>query len=358
MGVVGWGEINARKLGYKSKSESRAVMKFGVTLILGYALGVSTALANPKLDCSAIANDYCNLNCLPILAGRCGSDLMVALKDGPGSDKMRCYSPSTLNYDQTKYVDGDCYCTRDEALTSLVEECEQDVETVFASGMANASCYRIPSIIQTPDGALLAFAEQRLSDCGDNGRNNIVLRRREKGSAWGEILMVAESDGTAYSNANPAIVYDSEGKWSILLHFDTMNNPSSTRIGRNMQTWSNDGGKTWEEPVEITDFFPSASQGCMPGPALGVQNNVEGHPLNGRIYFNCHSGNAGNDHVMYWSDDMGKTWVVGEPLGSQFNEVRYGTRGQKESCMKHTADGNSRPSCSACMDFFLARTRA
>jgi hypothetical protein len=89
---------------------------------------------------------------------------MVALESGPGESKRRCYSPSTLSGgDATAYEAGDCYCTRDAELSSLLKQCEQDmeIETVFAAGMDNAACYRIPSIIMTPDGALLAFAEQR-----------------------------------------------------------------------------------------------------------------------------------------------------------------------------------------------------
>ena len=118
----------------------------------------------------------------------------------------------------------------------------------------------------------------------------------------------------AYSNPNPAIVYKDDGSWSVLLHYDTMNNPSSSRPGKNMQTWSSDDGESWDAPVDITDFFPEASKGCMPGPAIGLQNNVEGHEQQGRIYFNCHSGNSGGEHILYWSDDLGTTWTSGEEI--------------------------------------------
>jgi len=259
------------------------------------------------LDCQANANDYCLHNCFmsDSIQNRGCDPNMVALQSGssanPSSSEYRCYSPSTLNSDMTEYESGSCYCSRDAELTALMEECTSDkypITTVFAAGMDNAACYRIPSIIMTPDGDLLAFAEQRVSSCGDNGSNNIVLRRREKGETeWGGILTVAEGNGEPYSNANPAIVYDADGEWSVLLHYDTMNNPSSSRLGKNMQTWSRDGGKSWEGLVEITDFFPSVSQGCMPGPSIGLQNNVEGHLFEHRIYMNCHSGNAGGNHM-------------------------------------------------------------
>jgi len=140
---------------------------------------------------------------------------------------------------------------------------------------------------------------------------------------WGPIITVALGDG-AYSNANPAIVYDEDGNWRILLHYDTRNNPGSNNIGKNMQIWSDDEGLSWSEATEITYFFPSESQGCMPGPAIGIQNQRDGHPQKGRIYFNCHSGNGGGNHVLYYSDDNGDTWTVGEQLGDDFNECMIG----------------------------------
>ena len=40
---------------------------------------------------------------------------------------------------------------------------------VFYAGLNNSKCFRIPSIIKTSKGTLLAFAENRVTDCGDNG---------------------------------------------------------------------------------------------------------------------------------------------------------------------------------------------
>ena len=39
--------------------------------------------------------------------------------------------------------------------------------TVCSAGLANISCFRIPSIVRTPAGALVAFAEARHGSCGD-----------------------------------------------------------------------------------------------------------------------------------------------------------------------------------------------
>ena len=58
----------------------------------------------------------------------------------------------------------------------MLNLCFQDVVTVFSNRMAGSECYRIPTILRLASGALLAFAEQRVDGCGDNGENNLVLR--------------------------------------------------------------------------------------------------------------------------------------------------------------------------------------
>ena len=68
-----------------------------------------------------------------------------------------------------------------------------EVIDVFHGGMENSTCYRIPTIIQLRKSkTLLAFAEQRVTSCGDNGPNNIVLRRsNDGGKSWGDVTIAA-----------------------------------------------------------------------------------------------------------------------------------------------------------------------
>ena len=97
---------------------------------------------------------------------------------------------------------------------------------------------------------------QRVTDCGDNGNNNIVLRRSaDGGSTWGPVLPVVMGEG-AISNPNPVEV-SMDGNKLILLHYDTMNNPSSSSHGLNMQTWSMDDGLTWSSPEDVSEFMPA-----------------------------------------------------------------------------------------------------
>ena len=98
--------------------------------------------------------------------------------------------------------------------------------------------------------------------------------------------------GAAFGNVNPAIVRTEDGGWRVLVHYDTMNNPTTERCAaseagcRNRQIWSDDGGETWSDFTDIMDFFPPESRGCMHGPAIGVQNTIAGHPAVNTVYFN------------------------------------------------------------------------
>ena len=87
---------------------------------------------------------------------------------------------------------------------------------VFYGGLGGngSKCFRIPTIIQTHTGALLAFAENRMSDCGDNGKQHALVMRRSEdlGKTWGAMATVMEGTvpcpgcPAAISNPNPVEV--------------------------------------------------------------------------------------------------------------------------------------------------------
>lgn len=156
----------------------------------------------------------------------------------------------------------------------------------------------------------MAFAEQRFDNCGDAGNHDIVLRRsRDEGRTWEDAITVVQGHGQPLSNANPVEVDMGDGKKSILLHYDTMNNPSPQSHGDLMQTWSHDDGLSWEMAVVITHFLPQDHQACMPGPSVGVQDKDKA------IYFSCHPISPEHVVFIYLSRDLGKTWQAGDVLG-------------------------------------------
>ena len=53
----------------------------------------------------------------------------------------------------------------------------QGLDYVFKSGEEGYNCYRIPTIIKSQNGALLAFAEGRKNSCSDTGDIDLVLKK-------------------------------------------------------------------------------------------------------------------------------------------------------------------------------------
>lgn len=164
-----------------------------------------------------------------------------------------------------------------------------NITNVFYPGLSDAHCYRIPTIIRTNrTGVLLAFAEQRVANCGDGAKPNLVLRRsKDDGMTWepqGDVIYVVKADPSQplsedLSNINPVeVAFEDPSsksiKTKILVHYDTYNNPNPLHHGKNMQVWSYDNGLTWVENQEITEkngpFASLNYSGCMPGPSVGV----------------------------------------------------------------------------------------
>lgn len=116
-------------------------------------------------------NADCNADtaCVQSIKAGGGELPLVALDDtdseGSAAD-WRCYSPSALNANKTKYVSGGLYCSRPGPLQSVLANCSQS--TVFRGGENNTSCFRIPNVLRTPS-ALLVFAEGREQSCSDSG---------------------------------------------------------------------------------------------------------------------------------------------------------------------------------------------
>ena len=154
---------------------------------------------------------------------------------------------------------------------------------------ADDHCYRIPTILQTSQGTLLAFAEKRIASCSDDGPIELVVRRStDLGTSWGPVITVRRGESPcdgcpgAISNPNPVEVAWPDGAKAILLHYDTLNNPQPDRHGLDMQAWSHDDGLSWTNGT-VLSYPPQENMGAMVGPSVGLQS-----PRTGRLYFSAH----------------------------------------------------------------------
>ncbi len=220
-----------------------------------------------------------------------------------------------------------------------------DPVPIFATGTEGYHCFRIPAIVQTPDGTLLAFAEARRNACDDFGDIRIVMRSsHDDGKSWSALQTVA-SNGNLVAN-NPVPVVDAmdprypQGR--IFLVYTTSDLPEDELIKGHgsAHVWyrvSSDGGATWMPPVDITSEVKLPSWGDYgTGPGHGLQ--LTDGPRKGRIFIPAFHSEApsGKDENLgraqgFFSDDHGQTWRLGATVE---------WTGASESTAAQAADGS------------------
>src|SRR5215211_1856708 len=123
-----------------------------------------------------------------------------------------------------------------------------DEQVIYQNGDAGYACFRIPAVARGTDGTLLAFAEGRIADCGDDGDIDLVLRRSfDGGTTWGPIQVVSEGNGETHGN--PVPIVDRRNGRIVVVTTHNGAAPCTNGCDRDpyVQT-SDDNGATWTAP--------------------------------------------------------------------------------------------------------------
>lgn len=199
-------------------------------------------------------------------------------------------------------------------------------ETVlFRAGEGDYHTYRIPVLLTTAKGTLLAFCEGRKEGRSDTGNIDIVLRRSsDGGKTWTPALTLVDHGPDTIGN--PAPVQDAKTGVIWLLLTGNPGDTSEKEIiesgAKGTRTvWvmhSRDEGATWSKPVEITgDVKPAEWTWYATGPVNGIQTR------SGRLIIPCDHERKGHrgfySHVIY-SDDGGSQWKVGGSAAEMTDE--------------------------------------
>lgn len=233
---------------------------------------------------------------------------------------------------------------------------EPEFTDVFLSGQEGYVSIRIPAVLVTKQGTVLAFAEGRQRP-KDQAENDIVFKRSTDGGKSWSRLQVIHEDGTNSLN-NPTAVQD-EKTGRIFLMYQRIpghltEHSKEIALGaegpdvyRNLLVWSDDDGLTWSKPLDVTASTkrPERATTIASGPGIGIQ--LTRGPHKGRLIMPFNEGPFWKwQNFAVYSDDSGKTWQYGADVPSpMLPDGKGGERSQiNEVQMVELSDGSVRMS--------------
>ena len=206
---------------------------------------------------------------------------------------------------------------------ALGEEVAVSKVDLFPPGLGQVARYRIPGIVVTPRGTVLAYAEARRNDSRDWGEIEVHLRRStDGGKTWRPAQHIAHQAPRIEGNPTKAAAGQRE---------QTVNNPVAivdrdtgaieflycVNYARCFSMRSTDEGASWSEPVEITDSFEPFRKKypwkvIATGPGHGVQLQSGRLVVPIWLAYGKTGDHAPSASATIYSDDHGRTWKAGD----------------------------------------------
>ncbi|MSP14381.1 MAG: exo-alpha-sialidase [Chloroflexi bacterium] len=201
---------------------------------------------------------------------------------------------------------------------------------LFISGTEGYHTFRIPAIVVTPRGAILALCEARKIGRDDAGKIDMVMRRSaDGGQSWSPLQLIWDDGENTCGNPCPVVDRESGAVHLLMTHnlgYDTQEQIETQTSQGTRTVWhcqSTDDGLTWTRAVEITAAVKEPDwTWYATGPGAGIQLT------GGRLVIPCDHQIEGSDknrsHIIY-SDDHGESWLLGgivtEPGGDECEVV-------------------------------------
>jgi sialidase-1 len=225
---------------------------------------------------------------------------------------------------------------------------------VFVATNDGYKSIRIPSVVVTKKGVVLAFAEGRAANA-DQAQNDIILKRSaDSGKTWSTLQLIHDDSVNSLNNPT-AVVEQKSGRVFLMYqripgHLKeaskvTATGYDGTNIYRNLLAWSDDDGETWTKPLDVTRTTKRATNATTiaSGPGIGIQLTRGPHAGRLLIPFNEGPYHQWNNFTVF-SDDGGATWQFGENVPGAFVTDAKGNRRSQinEVQMVELTDGSVR----------------
>ena len=193
---------------------------------------------------------------------------------------------------------------------------------VFVAGRDGVFEYRIPGLVTTNHGTLLAFCDGRMRKSGDppNKINLVLKRSTDAGKTWSPLQTLAENGNGAVADSCGVVDRETGTVWIFSVYAPEGVGSYNAAPGLSGETFfykgikSDDDGVTWSPPIDVTAMVkkPEWSAGST-GVGRGIQTR-SGRLIVPRYHAAYHAGSTTPDSsVSYvsYSDDHGKTWKIG-----------------------------------------------
>ena len=199
--------------------------------------------------------------------------------------------------------------------------------------------YRIPAITTAPNGDLLISYDERPKDNGNGGSdapnpNHIVQRRStDGGKTWSAPTYIHQGTetGKKVGYSDPSYVVDHQTGTIFNFHVKSYDqgwggsqagtDPENRGIIQAEVSTSTDNGWTWTHrtiTADITKEKPWTARFAASGQGIQIQHGPHARRLVQQYTIRTAGGAV--QAVSVYSDDHGKTWQAGTPIGTGMDE--------------------------------------
>lgn len=195
---------------------------------------------------------------------------------------------------------------------------------VFPANSNGIARYRIPGLVVTTKGTVLAYSEARRNDSSDWGEIEVHLRRStDGGKTWAAAQHIAHRGARLEGNPhkkkeggdkeqtvnNPVAIVDRDTSAIEFLY--------CINYARCYSMRSTDDGLTWSPPVDVTATFEPFRKHydwkvIATGPGHGIQLKSGRLVVPIWLAYGKEGDHAPSAAATIYSDDHGKTWVAGD----------------------------------------------
>lgn len=290
--------------------------------------------------------DPSDLRCLRLGDAKCatldasGATFTVPVKAGENTLELRAELSDSADIAGKLCIDG-----QKIRIGSIVTRPAQEVvDRRLPDGRVRASKnFRIPGIVRTPKGTLVAVFDNRYKHGGDLPADITVgvSTSKDNGNTWSPIRTAMDYAGLPGGTGigDPTILVDpSNGRiWVAALRAPNSGQPifSSSKgtidakdCGQFYLSYSDDEGETWSAPRNITKEVKRLGDPDTQEWGLVFQGPGAGIALkDGTLVFPAqiwgHKGKAPHHGVLVYSKDHGKTWTSSKasPFGGSESTV-------------------------------------